>query len=498
MAREPAFGQPLRVTSSSCLRPVYRPVDIGHCVGDSSTSNQCLVGDLKTVYITRQVLTADYSEAILTFSGPDIVANRYNHEIGWTVAARPVLRRRPDEKFLKKQLLVLKLLRHISEPIQDAELHSIKSSYDPINYLSNYNCPDCVRSLVRDLDQGMFLHREEIFSLFDPVHRRQMVTLFEALYGAKDYDTFFSTAVYFRDRVNPRQFLYAFSVALLHRKDCRGLVLPPAYEITPHMFLTTDVVRRAYQAKMTKSPTVIPMKFTGSVNNPEQRVAYFGEDIGINSHHSHWHMDFPFWWKKSYPVDKDRKGELFFYMHHQMVARFDAERLSNNLPMVEPLDFSQKIVEGFAPGAMYHNGQEFPVRPDNIMFGDLPWRSVHEMKLFEGRIRDAITSGFIKTVDGVAYLNNSGGINTLGEIIESSENSINRAFYGQLHNDAHVLLSKVTDNQQKYGVPPGVMEHFETATRDPAFFRLHKHIDNLFKLHKDLLPPYSRDEVSQG
>lgn len=44
-------------------------------------------------------------------------------------------------------------------------------------------------------------------------------------------------------------------------------------------------------------------------------------------------------------------------------------------------------------------------------------------------------------------------------------------------------------------MPPGVMEHFETATRDPAFFRLHKYIDNLFKLHKDLLPPYTREEV---
>ena len=44
-------------------------------------------------------------------------------------------------------------------------------------------------------------------------------------------------------------------------------------------------------------------------------------------------------------------------------------------------------------------------------------------------------------------------------------------------------------------MPPGVMEHFETATRDPAFFRLHKYIDNLFKLHKDLLPSYSKEEV---
>lgn len=73
--------------------------------------------------------------------------------------------------------------------------------------------------------------------------------------------------------------------------------------------------------RLLQTPTVIPMKFTGSANNPEQRVAYFGEDIGINSHHNHWHMDFPFWWKQEYAADKDRKGELFFYMHHQMVAR---------------------------------------------------------------------------------------------------------------------------------------------------------------------------------
>lgn len=63
------------------------------------------------------------------------------------------------------------------------------------------------------------------------------------------------------------------------------------------------------------------MKFTGSVSNPEQRVAYFGEDVGMNAHHAHWHMDHPFWWKKTYDQRKSRKGELFFYMHHQMVAR---------------------------------------------------------------------------------------------------------------------------------------------------------------------------------
>jgi hypothetical protein len=110
--------------------------------------------------------------------------------------------------------------------------------------------PAAVKHFLDLVAHGKLLERDAIFSLFNPQHRAQMVALFEVLYGSTDYDTFFKAAVWARDRSNPRQFLYAFSVALLHREDCRGIVLPPAYEITPHMFLTTDVVRKAYQAKM--------------------------------------------------------------------------------------------------------------------------------------------------------------------------------------------------------------------------------------------------------
>ncbi|PSN36663.1 Hemocyanin B chain [Blattella germanica] len=356
---------------------------------------------------------------------------------------------------------------------KDTDLTAYKE-FSPLNHLNKYRNADAVKQFVTSVERGTMLQRDGIFSLFNTRHRQQMITIFETLYGALDWDTFFRTAVWARDIVNPRQFLYAFSVAVLHRDDCRGIKLPPQYEITPHVFLTTDVVRKAYQAKMTRRPTVIPMKFTGSVNNPEQRVAYFGEDIGLNSHHAHWHMDFPFWWQQHYEHNKDRKGELFFYMHHQAVARFDAERLSNDLPVVQPLEWDQKIVEGFAPGATYENGQEFPMRPDNMQFSDLPWLTA------DGRL---------------ISLNNTFGINLIGEVVESSAYSVNPTYYGQLHNDGHVLLSKVTDPSQRYGVPPGVMEHFETATRDPAFFRLHKHVDNIFKLHKDLLPPYQVTEL---
>jgi hypothetical protein len=65
---------------------------------------------------------------------------------------------------------------------------------------------------------------------------------------------------------------------------------------------------------------------------------------------------------------------------------------------VEPLEWDQKIAEGFAPAATYENGQEFPMRPDNMKFCDLPSLTVRDMKIVEGRIRDAIASSYIKTV----------------------------------------------------------------------------------------------------
>ncbi|TOF95788.1 hypothetical protein CGJ10_24210, partial [Vibrio parahaemolyticus] len=79
----------------------------------------------------------------------------------------------------------------------------------------------------------------------------------------------------------------------------------------------SEVINKAYTAKMTQTPGKFEMKFTGTKKNKEQRVAYFGEDIGLNIHHVTWHMDFPFWWKDSYGYHLDRKGELFFWAHHQ-------------------------------------------------------------------------------------------------------------------------------------------------------------------------------------
>jgi hypothetical protein len=155
-----------------------------------------------------------------------------------------------DETFLKKQLAVLKLTRRLSAPTEDPELAQISASYKPLDHLTEYKNPETVKHYFESLQDGKYQHRGEIFNLFEKKDRKEMIELFEILYFAKEWDLFEKTAVYARDRANEGQFYYAFSVAILHRNE--GLVLPPPYEVFPHLFTTSDVIRQAYRAKMTQ------------------------------------------------------------------------------------------------------------------------------------------------------------------------------------------------------------------------------------------------------
>nr|CAR85693.1 hemocyanin subunit type 1 precursor [Carausius morosus] len=418
--------------------------------------------------------------------------------LGQLVAAKYTRGEVPaDKDFLLKQREVLKLLNKPHEPNRYKDQADSGSKYEPSNNLNRYKNPVPVKTLVKRYNSHSLLPRGQIFTLFDDKHREEMVLLFESMFYALDWDTFYKTACWARDRINEGQFIYALSVAVIHRDDAKGIVLPPSYEIYPHLYVNSEVIHAAYKAKMRQEPAVVRMNFTGTIRNPEQRVAYLGEDLGMNSHHAHWHMDFPFWWKpEEYGIDKDRKGELFYYMHHQLIARFDLERLSNDLPPVEPLGWRERIVDGFYPQTTYRVGGEFPARPDDFEFQDLSSIKVQDMVDYERRVREAISQQAVITMSGDYFsLNDTTGINTLGEMMEPSTTSKHRDYYGALHNYGHILLGKITDPKGKFNMPPGVMEHFETATRDPAFFRLHKHIDNLFKLHKDLLPPYKQEEL---
>lgn len=61
----------------------------------------------------------------------------------------------------------------------------------------------------------------------------------------RNVDELQSMAIYARERVNPYLFNYAFSVALLHRKDTNHLDIPTIIQTFPDKYLDSKVFTRA-------------------------------------------------------------------------------------------------------------------------------------------------------------------------------------------------------------------------------------------------------------
>nr|XP_045623127.1 hemocyanin subunit-like [Procambarus clarkii] len=399
----------------------------------------------------------------------------------------------------QKQHDVNYLLWKVYEDVQDDNLKQLGEVFDPEADTSHYSDDGAAaHKLVKELKEGRLLEQKHWFSLFNNRQREEALWLYDVLEHSTDWNTFVGNAAYFRHYVNEGEFVYALYAAVTHSPLTHDVVLPPPYEVTPHLFTNSEIIQEAYHAKMTQTPGKFRSEYSGSKRNPEQRVAYFGEDIGLNTHHVTWHLNFPFWWNDAHEGHHiARKGENFFWVHHQLTVRFDAERLSNYLSPVDELHWDKPLKEGFSPHTTYKYGGNFPSRPDNVNYEDVEGITrVRDLVLSESRIFDAIAHGYVIAKDGTKIdIKNSRGVEILGDLIEASEYSPNFAYYGSIHNLAHIIIGRQGDPHGKYDLPPGVLEHFETATRDPSFFRFHKYMDNMFREHIDSFAPYTKEQL---
>lgn len=83
----------------------------------------------------------------------------------------------------------------------------------------------------------------------------------------------------------------------------------------------------------------------------------------------------------------------------------------------------------------------------------------------------------------------------MGDIIEASTISINPTLYGNLHNEGHNLIAYAHDPLNKYLEDFAVIGDVTTAMRDPAFYKLHGYLDDIFEMHKEKLPRYNAQHV---
>lgn len=417
-----------------------------------------------------------------------------------------------DETFLLKQKAILHLLQHVHQKdIYTDEKWLTENEFfiNDFDYTTKFTNVEAVTEFLNFYRSGM-LPRGEVFSIMNEIHRRQVIALFHLFYYAKDWSSFYEVATFARLNVNEGMFVYALTVAVLHRKDMTGIVLPPPYEVYPFYFFNYDVIRKAQQYKTLgfdktvntdKTYTVvIPTNYTDYLyeTNTESKLSYFMEDIGLNSYYYYFHMDYPFWMTgKNYLTTTERRGELYLFKHQQILARYYLERLSNGLGSIPTFSWMKDIRTGYYPALRYYNGQYFPTR-DNFynLYTEYNYYEVDIVTAYERRIIDAIDLGYFTLYDGTKYdLTKPEYVDYLGQFIQGMSDVEDRRFYGYLEYFAKMLLGTSTTTTMYQKTIPSVLEHFETAMRDPVFYQLYKRIINYYWTFKSHLPSYTSDDL---
>ncbi|MDB5200368.1 MAG: Hemocyanin, copper containing domain [Chitinophagaceae bacterium] len=306
------------------------------------------------------------------------------------------------------------------------------------------------------------------FSPFDTRHMKRVnktVRSFEtALQSAPDEESGLAAAAdQFEDLLaneNPDLLYYAFNVFLTHYNGSVNISVPSLTVREPEIVVPSNVPGR-----INLSVAV------GSVE--ETKLDWFRESPSMNEHHEHWHY--------VYNGDRvyDRQGEMFFYMHQQMLARYDTERLTDGVERVKPYnDFAKPIRVGYAAGpderlaGFVDNDRDKNARlPNNFARQQQSW------------IREINADIDNKQYDpqGVRMVDETNAANSLGSTIEPNENPAARSKnYNGYHGSGHGMIASLNR---------GVMRTTITAIRDVVFWEWHKGIDNIsFKWQERLLP----------
>lgn len=104
-------------------------------------------------------------------------------------------------------------------------------------------------------------------------------------------------------------------------------------------------------------------------------------------------------------IAKDRRGELYLFVHQQLFARYNLERLSNGFGAVQPLDVNVPVETPFYPSLQYPCGLPFPERPRFARLSDYFYTYGEQVKSrfgysyrfyndFSRRIADAVDRGY--------------------------------------------------------------------------------------------------------
>lgn len=359
-----------------------------------------------------------------------------------------------------------------------------------------------LESVSKDQEGGLMIER---FSLFNENHLEAATKVYEDFFEtgnqhddpADAIEAVLKKFTEYRPSKNPNLLYYALSVFITHHRFGKFLKIPNIILREPELVAPA---RRSGENTLEGFNDNL-----GGASGAEAALDWYREDPQQNEHHEHWHNVYPG------RMDKDRQGEIFLYMHQQMLARYDAERLAVNLPLVTPFLFNTnhaRIDEGYNPGDFVTDKTGFVKRDVNasaaITFsftnqdGSVgtytPQDHEQQRTLFESALNSARlnpTTG--QDNDQIEKMD------LLGRSIEPSGAPARRIpGSANYHGMGHVLIGKCHNGPGVVNedATDGVMSVPATAIRDAIFYRWHRHIDDFGFRLQEKFPPRSYESVS--
>ncbi len=233
---------------------------------------------------------------------------------------------------------------------------------------------------------------------------------------------------------------------------------------------------------------IVPPTAGISVTTPveEAQLDWYREDPLANDHHHHWHIVYPASGPPTPPGvprrTQPRQGELFFYMHQQMLARYDTERTIAGLDRCEPFsDYGGPIDEGYEL-------EGYGPRPSGSTAANI--NMVADLGNSHAEAESALANGEFQLEGGAGTV--PVDENVLGCVIESSDWYEDAADAGPaplpsryFHGTGHMAIATASE-QVGFGGP---MSYVETAIRDPIFYRWHRHVDDLYYAYQGQQAP---------
>ena len=215
----------------------------------------------------------------------------------------------------------------------------------------------------------------------------------------------------------------------------------------------------------------------------EGQLDWFREDPLANQHHEHWHVVYPVGGVpdgRGGATGKDRQGELFFYMHQQMLARYDAERIAAGLGPVKPFaTYTTAIAEGYDSGLPDFRARSANRKLATVDLGGGAY-SVQDHTRAARPDQRVVDSGASRT----------------GPRSTPTRWGRGRAERAARRADRVRQLPRLRARPDRpRGGParpsrPGVMWTTATAIMDPAFYRWHRHIDDQLARWQEKQPPH--------